>query len=57
MNKKVVRRLLDPLDCRVVMVEKGLDAIAAVTRISYDLVSMNVQMPQMDGPTATAKIR
>ena len=56
-NQKVVRRLLDPLDCRVDMVENGLDAIAAVTRTPYDLVLMDVQMPKMDGPTATAKIR
>jgi signal transduction histidine kinase/DNA-binding NarL/FixJ family response regulator len=56
-NQKVVRHLLEPLDCRVDIVENGLDAVAAVTRTSYDLVLMDVQMPKMDGPTATAKIR
>ena len=56
-NQKVVRHLLEPLECRVHFVENGLDAVAAVTRTSYDLVLMDVQMPKMDGPTATAKIR
>jgi signal transduction histidine kinase/CheY-like chemotaxis protein len=56
-NQKVVRSLLAPLACHVDMVDNGLEALAAVTRNSYDLVLMDVQMPEMDGPTATATIR
>jgi CheY-like chemotaxis protein len=56
-NQKVVRRLLKPLDCQLDKVENSLEAVAAVARTSYDLILMDVQMPEMDGPTAAGKIR
>ena len=39
------------------VVGDGVAAVAAVTRASYDVVLMDVQMPRMDGITATAEIR
>lgn len=56
-NQKVISGLLAPLDCQIDIVENGLLAIAAVTRSNYDLVLMDVHMPEMDGVTATQKIR
>lgn len=56
-NQQVVQWMLEPLDCQIEIVANGLEAVAAVTRSSYDLVLMDVQMPEMGGIAATKKIR
>ncbi len=56
-NQKVLTCLLQPTGCQLDFVDNGLDAIAAVTRSSYDLVLMDMRMPKMDGVTATYRIR
>ena len=56
-NRLVAARLLDRLGHRVDSVGNGLDAIAALERTRYDLILMDVMMPEMDGLTATRCIR
>ncbi len=56
-NQKVVTWLLAPLNCQLDTVENGLEAVSAVTRSNYDIVLMDIQLPEMDGITATEKIR
>lgn len=49
--------MLRDLNCRVDIAENGLEAVAAVERISYDALFMDCQMPEMDGYQATRLIR
>jgi signal transduction histidine kinase/DNA-binding response OmpR family regulator len=56
-NQKVARHLLEHFGCRVDVAANGREAVAMTERIPYDLVFMDVQMPEMDGLTATVTIR
>ncbi|MCC6141683.1 MAG: response regulator [Nitrospira sp.] len=56
-NQKVAVRMFERLGHRVDVAANGLEAVEALSRITYDLVFMDCQMPEMDGFGATREIR
>ena len=56
-NRKVIEIMLAGFPTELVVVEDGLQALEAARQGCFDLVLMDMQMPVMDGLTATAAIR
>jgi two-component system sensor histidine kinase/response regulator len=56
-NQLLATRLLEKRGHHVMMTANGLEALAALERESYDLVLMDVHMPEMDGLAATSALR
>ncbi len=56
-NRLVLRTLLEQIGIEPEVVDDGVKAVAAWEGQSWDLILMDVQMPEMDGPSATRAIR
>ena len=56
-NQKVATKMLGRMGYRVDVAANGAEAVASIRRQPYDVILMDIQMPEMDGMMATKVIR
>jgi two-component system, sensor histidine kinase and response regulator len=56
-NQKIILRVLEKAGYRVDLAKNGREAVNATAGACYDLILMDVQMPELDGFAAAAQIR
>lgn len=55
-NQTIIRMTLEAFGCRVTIVSNGIEAVEAARNHEFDIIFMDIAMPEMDGTTATMRI-
>jgi two-component system, cell cycle response regulator DivK len=56
-NRKIIRDVFARTDYEIIETENGEEALAAIAKVRPDLILMDIQLPIMDGYTATRRIK
>lgn len=56
-NRRAIQLILQSVDCEIAMAEDGLAALEACRRAEFDVVFMDVRMPELDGRETTRRLR
>lgn len=56
-NRELIRNIVEPLGVRVSEAGSGADAVTAARSEAFDLILMDIRMPEIDGPSAAQLIR
>jgi CheY-like chemotaxis protein len=56
-NRRAIQLILQALDCEITMAEDGLAALQACEGALFDVIFMDVRMPELDGRETTRRLR
>lgn len=56
-NRRAIQLILQPLGCEIAMAADGMAALAACQNTAFDVIFMDVRMPELDGRETTRRLR